>query len=208
MSSCSVHRPSSEVTECALWVELLVDSLDPEGWCPLGEFDPPVRVVDQQVQNQTCVVHVDVSGDADLMDVVQMRASCGQRCARNVLFDAGHVACILEVRHDGVVIGARLPDQAAVGDLVEELKTVSDRVSLRRLSRESGECDGEPVTVDLSALTEKQREAATLAVAKGYYRTPRTTTMDELAAELGISKSALSQRLSAVEAKLATAVFQ
>jgi len=44
-------------------------------------------------------------------------------------------------------------------------------------------------------LTERQRTTLLLAHDAGYYRIPRNISQDELAAELGVSKSAVSQRL-------------
>jgi predicted DNA binding protein len=44
-------------------------------------------------------------------------------------------------------------------------------------------------------LTDPQREAMTLAVRKGYYNIPRGCTTKELAAELGISDQAVTERL-------------
>lgn len=93
--------------------------------------------------------------------------------------------------------------------VVEELRSAVERLRLRRLQQldhaETG--SAELTTIDLSVLTEKQREAAVLAVSAGYYETPRQTSLGELADRLDISKSALSQRLTAVESKLAIAAF-
>lgn len=44
-------------------------------------------------------------------------------------------------------------------------------------------------------LTPQQREALVLAALRGYFSTPRETTLEELATELGISQQALSQRV-------------
>lgn len=44
-------------------------------------------------------------------------------------------------------------------------------------------------------LTNEQREALVLAVKRGYFATPRETSMSELADELGISQQAFSDRL-------------
>lgn len=44
-------------------------------------------------------------------------------------------------------------------------------------------------------LTEKQREALTLAFERGYFDSPRKTTLQEIADELGISQQALASRL-------------
>ncbi|MEF8974285.1 MAG: helix-turn-helix domain-containing protein, partial [Haloarcula sp.] len=95
-------------------------------------------------------------------------------------------------------------------DLVESLKRVTDGLSLRRLKR-IGDIDENPeqesVSLELTSLTQKQRDAVATAVAAGYYESPREASLGELAAEMDLSKSALSERLSAVESKLATAAF-
>lgn len=44
-------------------------------------------------------------------------------------------------------------------------------------------------------LTAEQREALVLAASSGYFNSPREVTLDELAAELGISQQAVSQRV-------------
>ena len=194
-------------TECSLWVEFRVELLDGNGWCPLTALDLPVRVVRQHVQEDTCIVHVDVSERSETTTIAQMAVDCDRRCACNVMTDRGHIPHLKEVGEAGIVIGTHLSDRSAIGDLVADLEEISRRVSLRRLSRQATDCDADPITIDLSSLTEKQQEAATLAVSKGYYEQPRETTVDQLADELDISKSAVSQRLSAVESKLATAVF-
>jgi predicted DNA binding protein len=56
---------------------------------------------------------------------------------------------------------------------------------------------------DLSfGLTERQREALVLAVARGYYEVPRGYTTADLAEELGISDQAVSERLRRGVARL------
>lgn len=48
---------------------------------------------------------------------------------------------------------------------------------------------------DGSALTDVQRETLRLAVERGYFEVPRQTSLVDLAAELGVSDTAVSQRL-------------
>jgi len=68
------------------------------------------------------------------------------------------------------------------------------------------DCDG--TTVDDSAVTDKQREAIRTAYALGYYETPRSADLGDVADELGVSKSAASQRLNAVASKLVVGLLQ
>lgn len=65
-----------------------------------------------------------------------------------------------------------------------------------------------PITVDLSVLTDTQWETLRLAFATGYYRQPRQTSLEDLAADLDVSKSAVSQRLNGAERKLVQSVFR
>jgi predicted DNA binding protein len=62
-------------------------------------------------------------------------------------------------------------------------------------------------TVDIVNRTSKQRDTAVVAVSEGYYESPRQADLNDLTESLPISKSALSKRLTAVETKLTTAVF-
>lgn len=53
-------------------------------------------------------------------------------------------------------------------------------------------------------ITERQREALTLALSRGYYESPRQVTAEELAKELGISQPGLSSLLRRGERQLLT----
>jgi predicted DNA binding protein len=54
-------------------------------------------------------------------------------------------------------------------------------------------------------LTNRQREALTLAISRGYYESPRQVTTQELAEELGISQPSMSSLLRRGERQLLTA---
>jgi predicted DNA binding protein len=66
--------------------------------------------------------------------------------------------------------------------------------ALHSLSGAGGGADHGP-TGAVYGLTDAQREALALAYRRGYYRSPRAVTLDELAAELGISGQAYGSRL-------------
>lgn len=55
-------------------------------------------------------------------------------------------------------------------------------------------------------LTEQQQETLQLAVERGYFEVPRKTTCEELAAELGVSTSAVSTQLRRIQAVVLTSV--
>lgn len=78
---------------------------------------------------------------------------------------------------------------------------------LVRLTVVDGPDATEHVTFDLSSLTQKQREAIELAVIRGYFDTDSETELRDLAAELDISKPAVSQRLRIAQSKLVQEIF-
>nr|WP_255473553.1 helix-turn-helix domain-containing protein [Halogeometricum sp. CBA1124] len=52
-------------------------------------------------------------------------------------------------------------------------------------------------------MTDLQRETLALAIRRGYFEVPRSATLSDLAAELGVSKQAVSERLRRALALLA-----
>lgn len=67
--------------------------------------------------------------------------------------------------------------------------------------------DTEPVLVDLSSVTRKQWEAMEIAHEHGHYSQQRGGSLDEIADELGLSTSGVSQRLRSAESHLVDAVL-
>lgn len=67
--------------------------------------------------------------------------------------------------------------------------------------------ESDTTTLDLRSLTEKQRDTLRIALETGYYEQPRKADLSDLAERLGVSKSAVSQRLRTAEAKLVKNAF-
>lgn len=207
---------NGEATPQRLYVEFEVRSAS-DGACPLGALNGEVTAVRQQIVGDDCHTDVTLQPDGcdcaedDCSDLVHVENEVEPTCPCAVFAEFGSVPHLTGVSGDRIVVETYLPDRDRLAELVEELKTVVDGLSLRRLKRvESvdGDDRSETITLDLFELTEKQREAATAAVAAGYYASPRETSVGDLAADLDISPSAMSQRLSAVESKLALAAFE
>ncbi|MFA1612450.1 helix-turn-helix domain-containing protein [Halobellus rubicundus] len=76
-------------------------------------------------------------------------------------------------------------------------------ISLDLISITSEAAESEDFLRD--GLTERQREALSLAVSRGYYESPRQVTAEELAEELDISQPSLSALLRRGERQLLTA---
>ena len=65
-----------------------------------------------------------------------------------------------------------------------------------------GERGPRPCTLSVDEVTAKQIDAVRLAVRMGYYRTPKAADLSDVTEEIGVRKSAVSQRLRALERKL------
>lgn len=113
------------------------------------------------------------------------------------VFSKHHCAAELtEIREGRLIFSITLPDRSELPSIVTALRETGATVSVDRILTSSGAGEDPPV------LTEKQREALTCAIESGYYERPRGATLDDLADELDITPSAVSQRLNAVNRRL------
>jgi predicted DNA binding protein len=193
-----------------LLAELSVD-LDRSSDCPLTRIDGEVVDVHHQLVDDECRADATVRpGADDDPAVVHATADVTSACPCAAFAAVDCVPDVVAAAEGRLRVRTYLPDRETLTELVERLRETAVGLRLRRLrrvDRAQPAAGSETVTVELTGLTEKQREAATRAVATGYYETPREISFEELAADLGISKSALSQRLNAVESALTTAAF-
>ncbi len=190
----------------------------PGGHCPMGEFSGDIEEVRQQLVNGECHTDTKVSTDEcvcapeqECTEVVHETRPIGATCPCAVFGEFNCVPRLLDATGECIHVETYLPDRDRLGNLVSALREVTNGLRLRQLKRidtAQVERNRNTATLDLFDVTEKQREAVTKAVTAGYYSRPRETSLEELADDHDISRSALSQRLNAVESKLATAAFR
>lgn len=115
---------------------------------------------------------------------------------RAISFEHGeaHLRVLLLRPHAGERLQQRLSECARVAGWGEW-----DVVSLRSLAGES------PPPVWPEPLTQRQLEVLRVAHALGYYRTPRSCTLEHVAGTLGVSANAIHKNLVHAESKLITA---
>ncbi len=80
------------------------------------------------------------------------------------------------------------------------------RILVDRDADEDGDGRPDVVPIDRSAVTERQATVAALAVEKGYFE-PDGATADEIAADLGLAKSTVSEHLRLVTATVLSQLF-
>ncbi|WP_255197356.1 helix-turn-helix domain-containing protein [Halorarius litoreus] len=97
---------------------------------------------------------------------------------------------------------ARFPDRQAFAAYRDFLSRNDVEFRLKHLY------NGERTAADAATLTLEQRETLKLAYERGYFEVPRRVTTSELAAELGLSDQAVSERLRRGYARLVEATVQ
>lgn len=95
----------------------------------------------------------------------------------------------------------RFPDSADIGGFSADCENAGIDIGLRRLYQPN-----EP-PVESSGLTPTQRETLLTALETGYFAIPRRITGEELAAELGVSDQAVSERLRRAQTAVFTALL-
>lgn len=101
-----------------------------------------------------------------------------------------------------VIVTVQIPDRETLRDLISRIRATEATVSVKNITQSASGSEGS-IQLDVSEVTDKQLEALEAAVQTGYYDSPRQADLEVLAERLDVSKSAVSQRLKAVESRLA-----
>ena len=172
-----------------------------------GSVRQSISCPDGDCPDQSCECHAEVTPveDPERPQLLskEVTSSCVCQTFRN------H-ACVSEmegVQNGKLVFSVTIQGRHELQDIVADLRETGATVRLQRLvDLDSGAAAGS--RVDDTPVTDKQREAIRTAYELGYYETPRESDLGDVADELGISKSAASQRLNAVASKLVVGLLQ
>lgn len=169
-----------------------------------------VRVDDDHYADLTVPSSEQCCPDDESGCVIHRENRVGAECPFRAFYDEGWVPRVLRVTDESIRVQTYLPDRDALSDVIDGLEATADAFQVRQLTQVELDEDGTSTpstSLDLTGLTEKQRTAAVRAVEAGYYETPRETSFGSLADSMGVSKSVLSRRLNAVEARVMKAAF-
>lgn len=145
-------------------------------------------------------VHGAVSiGKADDKEIYRLTIDVGDGLQR--VYDAELDGAAIEpptVEQDGWHETKVFKSYATLSEFRDVCEENGITVDLQSISTGLGDSD------DASAygLTERQQEALTLALSRGYYESPRSVSADVLADELGISQPSMSSLLRRAERQL------
>lgn len=100
----------------------------------------------------------------------------------------------------------RIEDRSVLRDVVEVTSSEGDAAKIVTLV-DPADDQSEQLSIEVGHLTKKQWEALQVAHDKGHYTSSCGGHLGGIAEELGISKSAVSQRLRAAESKIISAIL-
>ncbi|MFB6133679.1 MAG: helix-turn-helix domain-containing protein [Halanaeroarchaeum sp.] len=148
------------------------------------------------------------SAEGRCVEVFHHSGEICTNCPGMVFGSYDTVPHFLERTADEFVVQTYLSADHQLSELVQDLRAVSESVRvLRIVSNRDDEIGDQTAEVDLSQLTDKQREAMELAVERGYYESPPAVSLGDLAEAFEVSPSAMSQRLSRAEERVMTQLF-
>ncbi|MGM0371337.1 MAG: helix-turn-helix domain-containing protein [Halobacteriota archaeon] len=191
----------------------VVFEIVPKGSCFMDHLDGTVSDVELHFPDGECHADVTVSEDDGVnpcrVDVFNYSGEVCENCPGTIFANYGLVPRFLERNDDEFVVQTHLPTNHELADVVADLREVSDRVTVVRIvDMQTKTAPGITAEVDLSQLTAKQHEALEGAVKAGYYGLSQDVSLEELAGDIGISTSALSQRLARAERHVLTQLFE
>jgi predicted DNA binding protein len=130
-------------------------------------------------------------------------------CACEVVESLGTPVADARVADGTLVLTLHLDGVERLREVVAELDTVADDVSVRYLVHAAADGDGgaDRTVVDRGQLTERQREVLRTAYELGYFEYPREANATAVAEELDIGLSALAEHLAAAQGKLLAEVL-
>ncbi len=129
-------------------------------------------------------------------------------CVCPVFQEHDCIASVEAVEHGDFVVSITIPTREELPAIIESLRDRGATVDLRSIARTDATATRRHVSVDADSVTDKQREAIRVAFEEGYYERPRRADLGDLADRLGVSRSAVSQRLTGAESTLVEALYE
>lgn len=165
-----------------------------------------IRAGDRIVEQFRVAEPLPADADAELVfaadeEFVYRRELDAEACPCRLIESLGHPVTDVSVRTNPtqLVVTLSLPSVEPLGEIVEAIEAEGASVTLDRLTHSSGVDDSDPVVVDRSRLTDRQREVLRAARRLGYFEYPREANAAEVAESLGIARSTFAEHLAAAQ---------
>jgi predicted DNA binding protein len=154
---------------------------------------------DTDTNEQECHAEL-ICDDGAGTDQLYHQSAVGPACPCPTFKTYDCIPDLCGVRNGALIYVVSVPSRTGLRELVAAVRESGAAVTVEWLVTSTGESS--LTEIDVSAITAKQRRALEAAVEAGYYETPRTASLGDIADRLAVSTSAVSQRLNTAETTL------
>ncbi|MXV63071.1 bacterio-opsin activator [Natronorubrum sp. JWXQ-INN-674] len=144
----------------------------------------------------------------DHEEIYRFERDAAADCACEVIEGTGTPVSSVRGQDGSLLVTFRTLELEAVADIVDELRAQFDGVLVEELTQDHEEESTDPVIVDRSRLTTRQREIVETAHEMGYFEYPKGANATAVAEELGIARSTFTEHLAAAQTKLLDALLE
>lgn len=203
MTILPTAAPETAETDLQLWVEMQITA-PPASSCPLIELENQIETMERDHFAGVCTIDVEVREDGrSPSGKRRLTQTMDETCLCRIFLQHGCSPRIVSSSGTDGVVATVLPDREILRDLVADIRAAGGEASIRKLASLEGDAETADLrTFEMSSLTDKEREALTVAVERGYYEQSPQTSLAELADDFDVTKQCLSERLNAAEAKM------
>ena len=181
----------------------IVLEIERGGPCSLDELAGRILDVDDRLDAETCNVDATVKDEeSDQVRTMFFADELCSHCPGKIFTEHGCLPRYRRIEEGSFVMETYASDTDTVAEIVNEVRTISDHVSVKSIVPTDDGDVSEIDVVDLTSLTDKQRRALHYAKEAGYYDSGASVSLDQLADRMGVSTSALSQLLQRAEANV------
>lgn len=115
-----------------------------------------------------------------------------------------------QVNEEMLQVTLHLGDSDELSELLQELKSDFENVSIRTIAHEGSDTvsPDEFVPIDRGKLTDRQQEVMQTAYEMGYFEYPRQANATDVADQLDICPSTLAEHMAAAQAKIVADLFE
>lgn len=186
--------------------------IQPKGDCFMDHLDGDVSDVEISFYDGKCHCEVILCRQTDEglhTDIHHHNEEICTNCPGMIFQKYGLMPRFLEREEQEFIIRTYLPQELRITEFVEDLRSVSEKVQVLRIMKDLAE-DSQSLTreIDISQLTQKQRDTLEFAIEAGYYDFPKQVSLEDLAEAFDLSKSAMFQRVARAEQAVMKQVFE
>ncbi|WP_254768068.1 helix-turn-helix domain-containing protein [Salinilacihabitans rarus] len=141
-------------------------------------------------------------------DATLVKTNVHEKCICSVIRSHDCISSVDAFEDDDLIVSLSTCDREQIFSIISSLKDTGAEVRLQQLTTDELDEANRSFTLEVDGFTDKQLEAVEVAVSAGYYDVPRRTDLADISNRLGITRSAVSNRLCAAERKLVRELFE